>query len=358
MVCYNCPMKRFFCSILVSAICLLSLSLNAAETSGLYTALVPLDGHSEKERQRAIKQGLLDVLVKVTGDRSIGRHKSVVSMLQRSGQYVASFGYENLNAGEFQQALKVKYIEKSVNQVIKSNQLPVWPVNRPDLLTWIVIDTPETGRTFLSRDDTSETTYNHIDKLFSARGMNVVYPLLDLQDNMTLPAEEAWSLNQELMSSASKRYPVTAWLLVRAYKTSAGTWKSAWLMAEGAETYFNESDGEDLTTLLSGIVDSSIDRMAEKYTYIPSYVSRELTLQISNIQSFEQYAAMRKLLEGLSMISRSSVKSLNGSQVVVDLSIEGDIGPFIDTLKLSQKVSVPEQSYFPANSIDIEWDPS
>jgi uncharacterized protein len=347
-------MVRLPNSILLLLLLVVVSPLNADVVKGLYTALVPVEDHSEKERNRALRQGLQDVLVKLTGTLDIKNQPAVRRLVSDASQYVVAFGYKNLPQDNAGQGLEIRYSESDIDGFMRQQQLPVWPARRPALLVWVVTETPGEGQKLTAREESPEV-YDELDALFSARGLPVRYPLLDLQDQLTLSVEDAWGLDVDPIARASERYNASGWLMVRAYQTATLDWKSAWMLSLQDEDYFNEVDGVKLDETLAKIANQVVDRVAAKFTYVPSNKAGQVAVRVSNISDFSDYSSLVALLRGLSMVSDVSVVSVDKTSVEFNLAIQGDVGPMLETLALSQKVSMPDVAPAPGSQIDLAW---
>ena len=63
----------------------------AAEVDHLDQAEVPVADQGQQERNRAISEGFHRMLVKVTGNRNIGRNQSLASTFKKASRYEYMF---------------------------------------------------------------------------------------------------------------------------------------------------------------------------------------------------------------------------------------------------------------------------
>lgn len=329
-------MKKNHFLAIVFAVLMLPLCLRAEVVDGLYSALIPVKDHSEAERNRGLRQGLLSVLVRLSGDSSIGQRPEVKALLPKAQAYTVSYSYKATPEGDTPQGLQVTYANSEIDRFLRVNQLPVWPARRPNLLVWLVAETPESGKHFVTPEVAPEL-FESLNDLFDERGLPVTYPLLDLEDQLSLSAEDAWTLDTDTIAAASLRYQVPAWLLVRAYQTSTASWQAAWVLSNNQNISFDDTLGDDLVSTLAPIGQRAVDLIAASYSYIPSLAEGQIPLTIAGIGSFADYSAMMNLFKGLSMVRDVNLEQISGDQVSMVLLIEGDQKPLFESLTLTSR---------------------
>lgn len=348
-------MTKNYLIVLILAVLALPLGLRAEVMDGLYSALIPVQNHSDTERNRGLKQGLLQVLVRLSGDSTIGERPEVQALLPKAAQYTVSYSYRATPESDVPQALQVTYANNEIDRFLRVNQLPVWPARRPNLLLWLVAETPEAGKHFLTVEEEPEL-FDGLGKLFSDRGLPVRYPLLDLEDQLSLSAEDAWTLNPEAIASASQRYQVPAWLVVRAYQTSGLDWQLAWVLFNDQHLTFDDTLGENLMDALQPIGNRAVDIIAGTYSYIPSLAEGQIAVNVSGVGSFSDYSDLMGLFDGLSMIRDVSLQHIRGDQVSMILRLEGDEKPLLESLALSNRFLMPEDVAV-GQQLSLVWAP-
>ena len=101
-----------FTTIFISiSICL---SVKAVEVKDLYVAKVPTESQGKSDRNRALKQALRAVLIKVGGQQSVLKHEAIKPQLNRYNNFVTNYRYER--RGE-QQFLQASFDEAKINQL-------------------------------------------------------------------------------------------------------------------------------------------------------------------------------------------------------------------------------------------------
>jgi len=336
--------------------------VNADQVSALYSATVAVTDDSIGERNKALRAGLLEVLVKLTGSADIASKPQVGSLLANASTYTIEFGYVNLPDRSQGQGLKVQYSQVEIDRFLRQNQLPVWPVQRPLLLVWVAKEPLEGEQSFAVRDE-DEELYKQLDSFFSRRGLPVGYPLYDLEDLSNLNIADAWSLDAEKIAAASRRYDAVSWLLLRCYETSTGSWRVASVMNSQQKNeneqrvYLDNQDGAALDDVLARMVDTAVDRIASNYVYIPSLTVEKLIFSVKGIASFNHYNQLVDLLKSLSMVKTLGVAAIDGDQIHLQLELEGGSKQFVESLQLFDQLSVVSDIPAMAESVTVQWLP-
>lgn len=153
------PMKSSLLLKIVPLLWIVGFSLvaNATSVTNLYQAQVPVADQSVAERSRALRIGLGKVLVKVTGNSAVLADPEILQAMAGAEGYVTEYGYVSYSepgeSGANGLALNIHFAETSVDRLMRREQLQVWPSDRPELLVWMVIDSADGGRQFVSADD-------------------------------------------------------------------------------------------------------------------------------------------------------------------------------------------------------------
>ena len=113
----------------------------AIRSAGLYQATVPVADESVSKRSPAIKQALIQVLVKLTGDRNIRDSSDIAPLIERPERFVQQFRYRQVEDQEEQNVqsteLLVQFDENALNEGLRGYGLTIWGQERPSVLVWL-----------------------------------------------------------------------------------------------------------------------------------------------------------------------------------------------------------------------------
>ncbi|MDB9752015.1 DUF2066 domain-containing protein [Gammaproteobacteria bacterium] len=91
---------KFRIIILLFISALLAQNVPAIQVSGLYQATIPVTDESISKRKLAIRHALIQVLIKLTGDRNIRNSSDILPLIERSERYVQQFRYKQVDKQE------------------------------------------------------------------------------------------------------------------------------------------------------------------------------------------------------------------------------------------------------------------
>jgi len=315
-----------------------SLCSLAEEVPELYSGLVPVADQTLESRQNGVRDALEQVLIKLTGDSNIIWVPSLQSFLANPDGYVSSIGYSRLpGAGmglksgvESDVGLAVSFARQEIDQIIRQAQLPVLPSNRPRLLVWIIQDDADKGRGFINDLSSSgiedgSSPLDRFDQAMQIRGMPYVLPAYDLEDQLSLSVNEAWSLNAESIDDASKRYETDGWLALRFYVTSAGEVRGTWLSQIGGSRQLRNFHAPSGQLFMAQAVDELVDNLAQSLTYIPQINPDDLVVQVDGVDSFVDYTAVLAQFSKLELVESLTVSAVDGAEITLRVKVEGGV---------------------------------
>lgn len=121
----------------------------AAEVADLYRAETIVTGTQEPERTRGFRAGLVDVLVKLTGDARLAEGDALAGLLEEPHRYVEWFEYEDRMKGipvhdeqgtrDRPHFLRMRFEAAAIDREMAALGLAKWPAQRPLLAVWLAI---------------------------------------------------------------------------------------------------------------------------------------------------------------------------------------------------------------------------
>lgn len=282
---------------------------SAAEVQDLYEAEVPVSGQQLKERERALRTALLQVLVKVSGGRAVTQDPGVKKALRTPSQYVQQYRYRSVYADRGTagaaarptRLLWAQFDRQAVNRLLREQNLPIWGKARPAVLVWLAVE--RGGRRLLVGSDDPSTIPSVLERRALARGLPLVIPLLDLEDQSRLRVSDVWGEFTDSIVSSSQRYQSDVVLVARAYELLPGLWEARWrlLMGNRALRWSTQSDVLDIA--LDEGIDRTADVLAQEFARIAEGDgSGVMDLMITDINNLQDYARALRYLGALDMV--------------------------------------------------------
>jgi hypothetical protein len=318
-------------------------TLWATPVSGLYDARVPVPDQQLNSRQHGAKQGLIEVLQKVSGFNVPADNEAVERALNIADQYLYQYSYEAVQKNEWDASippgsswLKMRFETQSIQRIIKQANLPLWGNNRPTVLLWLMKD--EGKRTVLV-DGAEGLAALAVKNASQARGVPVVLPIYDLEDSIRLPQESLWGLFEGSILEASKRYDAESVMAARVYKNSKGNWVGQWRFYFKDREFNYEFETEGLNQQVLSGLSASAEILANAFAIKPSDASRDaLAITVSNVKNLKHYAALVDYLEGLTITKQVFVAGIKGNDMELKLNLSGSLAQFKQVLALDKKL--------------------
>ncbi|PHS70236.1 MAG: hypothetical protein COB23_03740 [Methylophaga sp.] len=329
-------------------ISLISTSGFTAEVDNLYQSYTPVATQSEQERTAAAPEILRQVILKVVGDRSALDVTDISSVLSEANNLVHQYQYQRLNKRSDdltepdRLALLVTFNAVSLNESLINLGLPIWG-QRPEVLLWMAIDNGKKRTILGSETDNSLVTI--IDDAADQRGLPLILPLMDLQDQAEVKTTDIWGDFTSVISQASQRYGSSVNLLAKVSLQSKNFSQITWRMLINGESEQWQSRGNIDSALQAGIEELT-DRLARRFSQvITNENTQQLSLQIDNIDDYADYSRVMNYLSSLQYVSDIQLTSLSSGQFEVDVSLKGSLSVFNETLKVG-RVLVEQDSSF------------
>ncbi|MDH5257718.1 MAG: DUF2066 domain-containing protein [Gammaproteobacteria bacterium] len=371
-------------------------SINATTVKNLFEVGVPVMSQSGKERTEASQQAFEILLIRITGRRDLASTDIGKLMIENARQYVSSFRYEAYveptfekpvpfqvdqessvqdatlaeslrdpeNAERIEQAeqteeppkptqkLVVSFDEKAVKNSLWKQKLPVWGKTRPSTLLWVAIE-DSNGRVLLdSNEPTPALAY--IQKQAEKRGVPMLFPLLDLEDQININVTDVWGAFKDPIKNASLRYQPEAILSARLLLDPFGVWQTRWTLHQGSDEIDWQVAAVDLETAVVDGLDQLADRLAQRYAHISSVQDDSETLiYVTDVKSLSDYVRVDKYLTALSSIKRAELTTIKGDELVFRLDLRSNPAALKQAIKLGKVLLTAEDPFAPDANTDI-----
>jgi hypothetical protein len=300
-----------------------SLQVQAAGVSDLYEAQVPVSSQTPEEQARAVKDAFQKVLLKVMGNRHTLAQAPLAPMLEEASKLVQQFRYnapeEESNAATFW----VRFDPKGVQRLLRQNALPTWGRARPTLLLWVAIE--EGRKRYLLDASISSPAIEALEDQAEARGIPVLFPLWDLEDQSRLSFSDVWGNFPEPILAASSRYPTSVQLVGRLLRQETGDWQTRWTLY-GANEVRGWSVHGGLDQVLRDGINEAVDIIVDRVVPIIENSSPfSVWVSVNDVTSFVDYARLSSYLSRLSQVTVIQPVQLSRTEVKFRLELQGDL---------------------------------
>ncbi len=312
----------------------------AITVNGLYQTTVPVADETATARTSAMQLALQQVLVKLSGNRNIAAVPGVDQIINNSEQLVQQFRYQQTAAKTGVQGetlLQVKFDENALNNEMRNYALPLWGKERPAVLVWMAVD-DESGRNIVSLENNAELV-ELIEAAASARGIPLIFPLMDLEDNARMNVSDLWGDFQQPIVTASERYPSDAIAVGRLSVAGAVGWQAQWTLYNGQQATRWSVENSDNTLLLEEAVNRLADTLAERYAGSGTSGAELFEVTVSNIMTNDDYAYTLTYLQSLQSVTEVMVKTVMPEQVTFEVIGHGGQDSFARAIQLGNVLS-------------------
>ena len=312
-------------SFLLCLLVFVSHSAYGITVSGLYQATVPVVDESASKRNPAIKQALIKVLIKLTGDKNISKSSNISALTERPERFVQQFRYRQATSDDDQEIksseLWVQFDEVALNDAIRSYGLSIWGKQRPSVLVWLAHEVNDSRR--LVSFEESPEYLTMLEQRATARGIPLLFPLLDLEDTSQINVSDIWGGFKEPILAASKRYQADVMLTGKLTQVLPTLWESQWFVYFDGQTISWTNQAELVDIVMEEGVDELVDRLAAQYANTGSTRTEVIELLVSNVNSVDGYAKALAYLESLQSIRTVQVKRVSSDNVLFEVISHG-----------------------------------
>jgi len=333
-----------------------------------YQVFVPITQTDDASRQAAIKQGFIQVLSRRSGSRkAFSKPEQQAKLHSYATQYLQQYEYRKIQNHPF---LVVSFTP-DLDSLLPNFGVKLWSDEaRPAILSWIVLE--KTSTTWLTPEEAAPET-ELLTLAATQQGLNLLFPVLDLDDRQLLNFDEVSKGNRKLLQTSATRYNAPV-ILSGVLSEKAGQWQAKWkLFINGKEQSF-ESQPAELTILLQDLMTNVFNRVAPVFvnapppqtvnaptaetpknseftsssTIAPASIDNKqpFTLQVNNVNNLQDYAKLQQYLKELPQILQVQTLQITPNSVSFQLTLKTDKASFIQGLNNSrQLVPNPDNTY-------------
>ncbi len=339
------------------AVLMVSPMVHAEVVTQLYQQSELVSGQSQAERKQAARSALEKVLVRVSGRDFVLQVAGVQTALNRAERLIEAYRYESTDETMPQEGLPVaasrlvfNFSRSGIERLLRDQQAPLWPSNRPSVLVWLVKDDLNKGRELVSLQDGGPLA-DAATELSLLRGIPLVMPMLDLEDRLQISPNQVWSLDQAAIIEASARYNADVLLIGRYSQTSSGQWLSAWTLLHKQHQQVFDREATEEPMLVTQGLNAATDFLASIYS-ISSFggATDSVIVQIEQVNGFRDYVKAVNYLDSLEVVRHVNLAALEAHSIQLSVKLEGDISALTDALALDRRLGALRESIDPTSA--------
>lgn len=338
--------------LMILLISLASLCVQARATSNNpYQSTQTVTDKSKETLDASIKTAFYEVLSKKSGMKiSSQQHAdhqpaSIKTMVERY-EYTKT----TCNTDEaLCYLLTIHFNEETINTYMQNNQIQAWVGERPSTLIWLTEPTVN-GRVTI--DEYNDTAV-HILAQAKNRAMVVLFPTGDITDQQIMPDEpqvtsleflqSKYQVEQILYGSINQELPK----------------KVSWHLFGKTQNHEWESRFNNLNEALSGALDHIVNLAKVNHKSTNQNVLEKTTIEIQQINSFEDYTNVSNQLLKNAQINKVSISSIGSNFFVIEVTHNSSTETLLQTLQnatyLQSRIETPSSSKAVSS---YQWIPS
>jgi len=306
----------------------------AAKIAKLYEIRLPVTDQQRNKRFGAYREALEMLLVRITGDPTISAKPGIEDMLKAPLSYLSRFNYSDLPTrweGKrndkkqlYTQQIEISFDENAINKKLRELKLPIWSSTRPSVLMWIVVQDEEMGRTILDENQGGPLIEAIMDEA-EIRGVPLLFPLWDLQDQLLVTTEDIWANFDTGVLDASKRYDADTIVIGRVSRDLDGKWQSRWTLHLDSEQLRLEAEGKEAAPVIIASLNAVTDQLAKRFAHVTDdEQSAEYLVHVKNLSTLEAYMKASKYLDSLEPVQAVRVDSVESDNATFRVKLRTD----------------------------------
>ena len=275
-------------------------------------------------------QLLQQVMLKVVGNKALLETAPLAPVLSEAEQFMQQYEYRRTNiiGADLTQpdelSLSLRFNPAAVNRAVNELQLPIWGSNRPDILIWAVVDNQ--GETsILGLENASMGIFRPLNQAADQRGLPILMPLMDLQDQAALSVADIRDGNEAAIEAASERYGADI-VMTSVMQLNDDQLQVQWRASGAGINTSWQSQGTMQDAFVEGIGHLA-DKLALQYGQLVDDGAevQRLTMQIMDVINYADFSRLMAYLEKLELISDIRVINLGEQQLDLDIAFRGSL---------------------------------
>jgi len=318
-----------FCTRLITLVTLVTLAaamsapLVSAQDLTLYEHSIAVEDDSDQSLIAGRREAMEAVLVKVSGSRDVLASDNVIAAVRDAETYAARYGFQaGSGADAGQLYLWAAFDPAAIDALLAGSGQSQWRGSRPDTLVWLVTDTA--GGRVIEGADGDTVLLQSLRQSAADRGLKVLVPLFDLEDQRAISASDLWGNFPDAVSTASARYPAGV-VLVGRMQQQDGKWLGNWTVYQGNEQQDWENRAASQEALVASALQFHADRLTSVYAGPATMgaAAGATVLQVSGITSLQDYLRVTAYLQNLGAVASVRPLSMSGDRVEFNLNLGG-----------------------------------
>ena len=291
----------------------------------LFESEVVVSDQTPAVREQALRSALQRILVRVAGQAAVLTTESARGMLKSPSRLVQQYRYFTVT-GYQPPLLKlwVRFDGEAIRQALQQQGVAYWGTERPDTLVWLAVE--DRGKRYVVVADGSSDVHQNIKQAAKQRGVPILFPLMDLEDQSLVRFSDIWGGFFENVLQASERYNPQAVLIGRLNRSPSGGWSSRWYLRVAGKPSSWSDSRQRLDALSQQGIDDTADILASRFSVLNTGGNRNtVNITVTGVDSLSDYARLSAYLDGLTAVINMQVQEVFGTEIRFALQLNGNL---------------------------------
>lgn len=176
----------------------------AVKLSPIYHAEILVVSQTNDAREQAVKDGLLQVLIRISGNPDIDKNPAIRAALRKAEYFVQEYSYLPDSRDSSQYQLKINYEPNDVKRLLQKAKVGSGE-NHPLILVWLNVIDNQHNFDVIS-NETKGTVFDKMTQEGNKYGLPVIFPMMDVDDINLVSSDDISAMNIPVLQEAAKRY--------------------------------------------------------------------------------------------------------------------------------------------------------
>ncbi len=307
----------------------------------LNQAVVVVTSRDAAEFKQALVSAYAEVLVKLSGNPAIMTVAEIQNSVADANKYLVSYSYQR-RTDPMTHASKLylhAFFDKAaIKKLLEGAGQTVWDSTRPITLILLSVDGDTHNNIISSVDDDPliVTTVGAAKK----RGLEVIFPVMDLQDQSALDGESDGELLSVQKREVMQRYQVKSILFGTIVHAPENNFKITWSLMLGRSSYQWVTANTDIQQAINLGMDKLISVLASHYATMSSAkLISQVFLKVTGVNGLRDYVKVVSVVRHLSNVVGVSVKDMDLDSLLLQVKVTGGVGVLSKSLRRTAKLS-------------------
>jgi hypothetical protein len=330
--------------LLVIGLLLFCSVVTAAQSGNLYRVEWPVADRSQSAYQQALLAAFKEVVVRASGTQKALDAFYVQESFKKLPSFIRTYQYLPMAGNDQPDAPRYKLVfhfdENAVRRLLQDAAVPMWSGSQPVTVMWLAYEDNFQRHVLSSGTSTQDPVLQSLQGQIERRGLPVILPLMDLEDELVVTSADIWGLFPEPILNASARYGSDA-IFAGRLVNEGNRWSGRFLLNVQNQQWYQELEAESSDELLQQAIDWLGEALCNVYCVTETFTVNQWRLLIQDVGSFYSYRKLMDYLESLSAIRRVELAQLKGRSIMVNVDLVGDVDSLIQAIELDRKL-IPE----------------